>query len=191
MLHPLSLLTVFFNLYWEYTKEKDCVSLSIRDEVMKDYIDLEKERKTQKLWRIAFFFYVGSPLFFCLHFLIVEIIRDPTKPDAYFGIALLLYVFFLLVFPTSKFVYGCAYHRRGVALLTWILFIMAIQIAVFLHKSFQFMQKEPNLIFWLRFSTFLALQIFYWVSCLRLRRVNAERKRQINLILETIRLSRN
>ena len=133
-------------------------------------LDLENEEKVRKSWLRAFF--ISTSLSTLI--LVLEKIESPLTPWVFF-----FHLFFSLL-GVSIFIwitYYCAYKKRGTAWLMFQLIMSPIANLIGSCKALIYDSTEFGYIVTaLGLIPGMIVAAYYWINCLRLRRVNLARK---------------
>lgn len=149
-------------------------------------LNLEIEEKVRKQWLISFFAFTGisalSILFTYFGGGAFNEFSKNTSPA--FGVVCGLLIVSLALIPRFWIIYHYSYKKRGTAWLMWTMILLPLGELVDIGKGRWNEVAELDCLGWFIFITFLGIEVFFWINCLRLRRVNADRKYQRVLALK-------
>lgn len=187
----LVFLLIAFGLY-KLLKSKSKKSESrqaLSEEDLKPFlsgINLDSEEKVRKQWLVSLFIFTGIS---ALSSLITYFGESSFKElSEYTGIAFSilfgLFVSAVALIPLFWITYHCAYKKRGTAWIMWIMISLPLGELSDIAKGGWSQSAEWDSTGWIMVMTFLVVEVYFWINCLRLRRVNSEREYQKVLALK-------
>lgn len=148
-------------------------------------IDLVREELIRKQWLVSLYvftaFHTVSTLLSCLVGGDFTPLIEST--GIAFGSIVVLALSCLLSVPLFWITYHCAYKKRGTAWLMWIMIVNPLGELGWLVGVYEVL-AEGNGIFWYLLTIVVGIEVFYWINCWRLRKVNSIREYQRVLALK-------
>lgn len=123
----------------------------------------EKERRTKKTWLVIFFLMVFGDWLGVFY-----MACESSHEGGLSGTLMAATFLAILIGLRAWMLYHCSYKKKGTALLLFVLFQLPVQVLM------PYTKKEMSFSV-LDLPVFLFFG-FFWISCLRLRRVNKEAK---------------
>ena len=145
-------------------------------------INTTKEEKVRRQWLISFVILnIISIIFSYLSRAAFSPYLSGMSTVIFNAVALAISV--LSVIPSILITYYCAYQKRGSAFLLYIIIILPLSIFGLMTREY----FRPSMI-WsqaLVIASFsqLAINIVYWINCIRLRSVNLKRRFHTNALI--------
>lgn len=173
------LLLITYAVYELFNRRKNSEKQQlILEEDFKPFLEglnLDNEKKVRKLWLISFFMVLGLRLLVILLTYFESIFNEISEET---GLILLIGLFFsaLALVCWTWITYHCSYRKRGTAWLMWTMIIMPLREIVSIKHSGLNYPMEWDLFEWVISITFIGIDLFFWINCLRLHRVNSARK---------------
>jgi hypothetical protein len=135
--------------------------------------DIQKEEKVRKQWLNLFIIRITILLF--ANFL--DASRYEYGNEAVLNLLPSLLIGSLIILPNAGITYYCAYKKRGI---DWLILAMIILpskklASVTIFRQDQIIQIDA-LLRWSIVAVLFGIDVFYWVNCLRLYKVNLSRK---------------
>ncbi len=140
-------------------------------------LNLEIEEKVRKQWLISFFAFIGiSALSILLNYFggsEFNEFSENTSPA--FGVVCGLLILSLILIFRFGITYHCSYKKRGTAWLMWTMISLPLGELAGIRKGEWSQAAEWDFLRWFMVITSLGIEVFFWINCLRLRRVNLDR----------------
>jgi hypothetical protein len=155
----------------------------ISEEDLKPYFNesaLQKEEKVRKQWLNSFI--IRTAIIFCGNFL--EVAGHNLCNDFVRNLLCSVLIGSLLSLPHAWTTYHCSYKKRGTAWLLWTMIILPLVclISIAALRYDQVITFDTPLA-WFILTVFLGIDVYYWVNCLRMYKVNLFRKIMVSKIL--------
>ncbi|CUI18124.1 putative membrane protein (plasmid) [Candidatus Protochlamydia naegleriophila] len=143
-----------------------------------DQIDAKHEKRVRRIWLISFCLAIVLTVVNTLTGLMELTLRSQT-----FNIFLYPLIIFLAVTPGPWIIYHCAYKKKGTA---WLLVVIFSKTIVLVVSIFKILGQAALLdsLDWLNIALPFSIDAFFWVSCIKLYRVNSKIEYQIVLALK-------
>lgn len=193
--NQIATLVIVFVIFFIYKIFKNRASSSLKNQQLLtddelnpflNTLNLDVEKKVRKQWLVSFFAFTGIHALSAFLAYIGDgaysMVSENTSPalSVIFGIFI---SFFILIF-WFWITYHCAYKKRGTAWLMWTMISIPLRELADIGKGEWKHAAEWDSFGWFMVITFIGIEIFYWINCLRLRRVNAAREYQRILALK-------
>ncbi len=154
-------------------------------------IDILKEETVRKQWLISFFIYSAISALSTLISIsaILILIRKASFTEAettdIASKLVDLTLSFLVLIPWFWITYHCAYKKRGTAWLMWTLILLPAGVLIngIMRGTWNQFAEGPFLAKSIALMS-LGIAVYYWINCLRLKRVNLDREYQRVLALK-------
>ncbi len=172
---------------WIKVNESESRSFTTNSDALSDFITFEKEEEIRKQWLESL---IAATVFFNFPYILaifITIFLAYKDTGVVFSVSLGI---FTLIPSTLWFsiTYYCSYKKRGTAWLMWV--IIAILAGGVLTVSLTIKLFQENSSILLLGLTTLVVELYFFINCLRLYKVNSKRKQTLKQAYATIAKTR-
>lgn len=143
-----------------------------------DGLNFDIEEKVRKQWLISFFLFIGMT-FVSIFFegfgvgAFNGFFENTNLDFSDFSVISSLIFSCLNLLLWGWITYYCAYKKRGTGWLMWIMITLPLRELVRIGKGELNQVALWDSFTWFLVVTYLCVEVFYWINCLRLRKINA------------------
>lgn len=176
------LLLIGFGIYKLFIKKKSnmaqhsSVSEGKLQPDLKD-IEIQKEEKIRRMWLISLLTYIVILMAFSIANSLPSAMVSENKENASIFI---YHLITSILYPILWFwiTYHCSYTKRGTAWLMWIMISTSISLLITVFTTYWNQTVEWDSLSRMITICVFGFDIFFWINCLRLYKVNSAREYQ-------------